>query len=83
MLNEYPPPEMCDAAYGHPDMHPSRHPNGRPIGPPNYMDDYSPHYGRGPPPGFGPDHPEYNITPPHMGSYGRRMPFRDGPIGLL
>lgn len=82
--HDYPAPDMCEPGYGPSDIPPSRHPNGRPMGPhPRYMDDYSPHYGHGPPPGYGAEPPEYNMTPPHMGSYGRRMPYRDGPIGMM
>lgn len=79
--HDYIPPEMCEQGYGLPDI-PPRHPNGRPLGPPRYMDDYSPHYGHGPPPSYGAEPPEYNMTPPHLGSYGRRMPYGDGPMGM-
>ncbi|KAF8788399.1 calcium homeostasis endoplasmic reticulum protein-like isoform X3 [Argiope bruennichi] len=82
---DYPPEDMHEPPYGHPDHIPGRHPNGRPsIGPPHYMDDYSPHYGR-PPPGYGAEPPEYGMDhppPPPHAAYGPPRPFRDMPMGL-
>ncbi|XP_035222086.1 calcium homeostasis endoplasmic reticulum protein-like isoform X2 [Stegodyphus dumicola] len=76
--HDFPPSEMCETGYGHPDL-PPRHPNGRPMGPGRYMDDYSPHYGHPPPPAYAAEPPEYGMTPPHVNNYGRPMPFRDVP----
>ncbi|GFX38236.1 calcium homeostasis endoplasmic reticulum protein [Trichonephila clavipes] len=80
-MHDYPPEDIHESPYGHPDPMASRHPNGRPpLGPPHYMDDYSPHYGH-PPPGYGGEPPEYGMTPPH-GSFGHPRPFRDMPMGM-
>ncbi|KAG8195617.1 hypothetical protein JTE90_017913 [Oedothorax gibbosus] len=75
-MHEYPPEDLLEHPYGHPDLPPARHPNGRSVG--GYMDDYSPHYG--PPGGYGGDIPDYGMTPPH-GSYGHHpRPYRDVPM---